>query len=258
MYNASESSAGANQTPNGGEEFFSIADLARAVRKRLWLLGVVAFLCVGAAVGASFLQPPTYQATATVVVGPKGGRQDNLSSSITGLQALTTEMAVAGLNPSMVEEVVNNEESSAPSLSASDLNDNLTVGQVESTRYLSFTYQGADPDTAQEVANSAADIFARDAPEASAMAANATVKVSALAPEPQALKTPDPVRSGLLALALGLMLGTGLAFLLERFGSGWDSPEEVERELGVPNFGTVPDFGQAEPRLRLGRGKIAS
>lgn len=46
-----------------GEEFFAILDLARAVKKRLWLVAVVAFLCVGAAVAASLLSPPAYEAT---------------------------------------------------------------------------------------------------------------------------------------------------------------------------------------------------
>ena len=60
-----------------------------------------------------------------------------------------------------------------------------------------------------------------------------------------ALEVPDPVRNGLLALALGLMLGTGLAFVLERFGGGL-SPAEVERDSGVPNLAVVPDFDRGK------------
>ena len=124
-----------------GREFFSLADLATAVRKRLWLLALIAFLCVGGAVGASFLTPLVYEASATAVVSPTG-KQDNLANGIEGLQVLAGEMAVVGLNRQMTEEVA----SSAPQgdLSASVLKENLIIAQIEGTRYLSFSY--TDPD----------------------------------------------------------------------------------------------------------------
>jgi capsular polysaccharide biosynthesis protein len=54
--------------------------------------------------------------------------------------------------------------------------------------------------------------------------------------------SPNPVRNGILALALGLMLGVGLAFLLEYLDDSWRSPEEVEHITGVPTFGTIPEY----------------
>lgn len=54
--------------------------------------------------------------------------------------------------------------------------------------------------------------------------------------------SPDPVRNGALALVLGLMLGVGLAFLLEYLDDSWRSPEEVEQVSGVPTFGVIPEF----------------
>ncbi|MEW6638555.1 MAG: hypothetical protein AB1425_17275, partial [Actinomycetota bacterium] len=54
--------------------------------------------------------------------------------------------------------------------------------------------------------------------------------------------SPNPVRNGLLALLLGLMLGVGLAFLLEYLDDTWRSPEELELVSGVPNFGVIPEF----------------
>jgi capsular polysaccharide biosynthesis protein len=230
---------GNNTPPAGDEAFISIADLARAVRKRLWLLVLIALLCVGAAVGVSFLTPPVYEASATVVVGPIGP-QDNLSSGISGLQMLAGEMATVGLNPSMAEEVA-----SVAGVPPSELGENLAVAQIEGTRFLSFTYTSASPDEARSVANGAVGVFAREGPDASGMASEAAMKVISRAPEPQALQGPSPVRSGLLALAVGLMLGAGLAFFLERFGfSSWKSSEEVEQFSGVPTFGTIPALGR--------------
>jgi capsular polysaccharide biosynthesis protein len=54
--------------------------------------------------------------------------------------------------------------------------------------------------------------------------------------------SPKPLRNGLLALVLGLMLGTGMAFLLEYLDHSWRSPEEAEQITGVPTVGIIPEF----------------
>jgi capsular polysaccharide biosynthesis protein len=60
---------------------------------------------------------------------------------------------------------------------------------------------------------------------------------------PAAPEEPDLLRNGFGALVIGLMLGIGLAFLLEYlYLRGLHSPDKVEQLSGVPNFGTIPDF----------------
>jgi capsular polysaccharide biosynthesis protein len=168
---------------------------------------------VGSALAASFFQQPVFEASSRVVVAPKGGAQDNLSNVISGLQLLTIEMEAAGLNPSMAEEVVNTVGPST--LSKADINDNLTIAQVEDTRFLTLTYNDTRDRTAQEVANVTAQVFAEKAPQASGVTNYAQVNVNALAGVPLAPEDPDPLRNAFGALLIGLMLGIGLAFWLE-------------------------------------------
>jgi capsular polysaccharide biosynthesis protein len=40
----------------------------------------------------------------------------------------------------------------------------------------------------------------------------------------------------------GIMLGIGLALLMEYLDRSWRSPEEVEQVSGVPTFATIPEF----------------
>jgi capsular polysaccharide biosynthesis protein len=241
--------------PDEDGAFVSIADTARSARRRLWIVILVPLLTVSAAVGVSLLQQPVYDASAEVVVSPKGAasQQDNLSNTISGLQVLAIEMEAAGLNRSMVEDIVN-AQGEPGAVSEADLNDNLTIAQLEDTRFLTLTYKDTDPAQAQEVVNNAAKIFASRAPEASGVAAYAAVQVSAYAGVPPAPEDPDLLRNGLGALVIGLMLGIGLAFLLEYlYLRGLHSPEKVEQLSGVPNFGTIPDFKAARAKQR-GRG----
>ena len=229
--------------------FVSIADTARSARRRLWIVILVPILTVSAALGVSFLQQPVYDASATVVVSPKGGTQDNFSNTISGLQALAIEMEAAGLNRSMVEEIVNTVGSSA--VSAAEINDNLTIAQLEDTRFLTLTYSDAVKKRAQEVVNVTAETFAEKAPEASGVEANTVVNVNALAGVPPTPEEPDPLRNAFGALLIGLMLGLGLAFLLEYLHlRGLHSPEKVEHLSGVPTFATIPDFKAARAKRR--------
>jgi uncharacterized protein involved in exopolysaccharide biosynthesis len=117
--------------PDEDGAFVSIADTARSARRRLWIVILVPLLTVSAAVGVSLLQQPVYDASAEVVVSPKGAasQQDNLSNTISGLQVLAIEMEAAGLNRSMVEEIVN-AQGEPGAVSAADLNDNLTIAQL--------------------------------------------------------------------------------------------------------------------------------
>ena len=232
--------------PAEDDVFVSIADTARSARRRMWIVILVPLLTVSAAVGASLLQQPVYEASAEVVVSPKEGQQDNLSNTISGLQALAIEMETAGLNRSMVEEIVNT-QGEPGTVSEADLNNNLTISQLEDTRFLTLTYSDTDKQRAQEVVNNAAEVFAKEAPQASGMAAEAALQVSAYAGVPPTPEDPDPVRNGFGALIIGLMLGVGLAFLLEYISlRGVHSPEKLEQFSGVPTFGTIPNFKAAK------------
>jgi capsular exopolysaccharide synthesis family protein len=58
---------------------------------------------------------------------------------------------------------------------------------------------------------------------------------------PSAPTSPKPVRNGLLGLFVGLVLGIGLAFLVERLDDGINSRDDTERAVeGVPLVGLIP------------------
>ncbi len=52
--------------------------------------------------------------------------------------------------------------------------------------------------------------------------------------------SPNHIRTGILALVLGLALGTGVAFLRERLDDSIRTRQELERRLGAPVLATVP------------------
>jgi len=64
--------------------------------------------------------------------------------------------------------------------------------------------------------------------------------------------SPQRMRGVLLALVVGLMGGVGLALVLERLDNSLREVEEVERYLGIPSLGVIPDF------LGAGSGNVYS
>jgi capsular polysaccharide biosynthesis protein len=64
--------------------------------------------------------------------------------------------------------------------------------------------------------------------------------------------SPNPVRRAFFALVIGVVLGAGLALLLEVIDDRWQSPEEVEEFSGIPTLGVVPAVDRRKTGSRSG------
>jgi succinoglycan biosynthesis transport protein ExoP len=62
--------------------------------------------------------------------------------------------------------------------------------------------------------------------------------------------SPKPVRNGILAIALGLIVGVGLAFLLESMDDTIKSMQQAEELYGAPVLGNIPGTNSAQPQQR--------
>jgi capsular polysaccharide biosynthesis protein len=206
----------------------------------------------------SLLQTPTYEASAVLLVGQKEqsyGKIHPIPNPIADAapapeQQLAHTMVVAIKSPPVADEVI---QGRGLQMGTQELLDNLTVEQIEDTSFLLLSYRDTDRQRAKDVVNDVSDTSIRRISAANVSTNDTTVTVYKRAAVPGAPISPDPLRNGLLALGLGLMLGTGLAFLLEYLDDRWRSPEEVERFSGVPAFGVIPEFALAKNGRRRGR-----
>lgn len=245
--NKSAAAASGGQAPaafarvSEDERPFTLSDLMRVALKRLWVILLVVSVVVGAAVGASLWQQPTYQASALVIVGQEqGAAQDsNLAGSVEGLQALTQTMIIAINTRPVAEEAI---QRLGLDMSPDELLSNLAIEQVETSQFIQLTYTDSDPGRAEEVVNTVGQVSSERISNTSAAANDLKATVYERAITPASPVSPDPVRNGILAAVLGLMLGVGLALLMEYLDNSWRSPEEVEQFSGVPTFATIPEF----------------
>ncbi len=260
MYESVTTPNGTQQTPaafsriSEDEGSFSLSDLTQIVLKRLWVILLVVFVVVGAAVGASFLQEPTYEASTEVWVDQQLGNQGkNLAGSVEGLQSLMPTLIHAIDSRPVAEDAIGR---LGLEITSGELLNNLAIEQVEGTSFISLTYEGNNLPEATQIVNTMALVSSEritNTTRAAGSDLKATPYVKARVPETPTPVSPDPLRNGLLAAVFGLMLGIGLALLMEYLDHSWRSPEEVEQASGVPTFATIPEFSVAKSKGKRGR-----
>lgn len=234
--------------PAEGEYILPLRDLLRVVWKRLWIIVLVAIIFSGAAVGLSLQQVPIYQASIKILVGQERGLPEDPANAL-ALQQLTQTMAEAISSRPVAAGVV---EELDLNMAPEELMGGLSVEPVPETQFIEVNYMDPEPQEAQRIVNTVGKVFSEQISEVSPSASAITATVWEEAITPEAPTSPDPVRSGFLALVLGGFLGLGLVFLLEYLDDSWSSPEEVEQVSGVPTFGVIPEFKMAKHQKKKG------
>jgi capsular exopolysaccharide synthesis family protein len=218
---------------------FSLGEILRVIRMRLLIILLIAAVSVGAVVGSSLAQTPIYEASIKILVGQERGITQT-PNDVIGLQQLTQTMTAAVSSRPVAEAVIR--QQNLQITTETFLAENLSVEQLPNTQFIQVYYRDSSPEKAQRVANAIGEVFSERVSEVSPSANAITATVWEPAVVPDEPVSPDPVRNGLLALALGLMLGVALAFLLEYFDDSWRSPEEVEQISRVPTYGIIPSI----------------
>jgi capsular polysaccharide biosynthesis protein len=227
------------------ELVLSVGDPLRILRRRLWVIVLVAIVFTGSAVGYSLLQTPTYRASVKILIGqeltnapadyvPNPG---NLSGEVQGLEKITQTMASAVTTRPVAEGVI---ERLDLQIRPEDLLGNLTAKRAGETQFIEVSYQDSNPERVKETINAVGHEFSKQVSRVSASSTTITATVWEEAAVPVSPVNPNPKRDGAIGLALGCVFGIGLAFLLERLDYRLRSSEEVEQISGVPTFGVIP------------------
>ncbi len=111
---------------------------------------------------ASFLQTPTYDASAQVWAGQKGvelsgqaGSGEMRKTLPPKIEQLTQTMAHAIDSRSVAEETI---QLLGLRMKPAELSDNLTVEQVENTSFIRVTYEDTDPTIATQIVNTVGEV----------------------------------------------------------------------------------------------------
>jgi len=196
--------------PPEDQQPLSVGDVAQILRRRLWVLILVPLAISASALAFSLLQTPTYEASATVLVGQQQGQSDSPARVEEhqaliplALEIITTrpvaEEATSGLDLAMDSEAVL---------------ENLSADQtIESGQLIELSY--TDARRSERVVNAVGEVASERISALPISAHDIKVTVVEGATVPRTPEDPDPLRNAILAAVLGTMLGFGLALVME-------------------------------------------
>jgi len=219
----------------------------QVIRRRLWVIVLTIVVCAGLAAGFSYWQTPTYETSVLVLIGQKQSSDipTSLQGDVIGLQEVTQTVATAASSGPVVEGAAKKLGIKPPALPGT-----LSAEPIEGTTFVQLTYSDTDPERAKLIANSAGEVLSQRISEVSP-GSGISAMVWQKATTPDSPISPDPARNIVLGLLLGVMVGVGVAFLLDYIDDDWTSPEEAARVSGVPTFGVIPMFDNRKVIRRL-------
>ena len=204
----------------------SSVDVARIVRRWLWLIVLMPLVMAGIAVAYSLSQPPVYEASARVLVGQEQGQRGEPARP-DDLQLIAESAVEVFAFHSLAEQTTTR---LGFKIEAGTILANLTAEQSQSGQLILLTYTDSNPTRAQRIVNTVGEVGAERISTLPISAHDIRATVVETATVPTTAEEPDPLRNVLLAAGLGTMLGFGLAFVLESLDHRrrTDGPSEEE------------------------------
>ncbi|MCA0150364.1 capsular biosynthesis protein [Rossellomorea vietnamensis] len=238
------------------EETISLRELMETLRKRMSLIILITLTAILVSGAVSFfLLTPVYQSTTQLLVNQAKSEQPgyNPGEIQTNLQLINTYSEIIK-SPRILDEVGSDLGSD---YNFSQLNGKITVATKNDSQVINLSVQDTDPQVAAQIANKTADVFKEQIPNIMNVD-NVTVLAKAEVGEKQSPIKPKPLLNVAIATVVGLMLGVGLAFLLEFLDNTIKTEQEVEKVLGLPVLGSIAIIGDIKEENPSGRGNRKS
>lgn len=219
------------------EETIKIEDLLEALRKR-WkmIVGITLIATIIAAVVSFFLIKAKYEASTKLLIGKESSESQNLNNSdVQMYQQLVKTYSEVIRSEDLVQRAIENEELD---ITAETIVSGLNVAQLGTTQALKISYISTDKKLAKDVVDAVTDEFIITAKD---LIKNADVSIIETVKLPESPVSPNKKMNIAIAFLLGLMVGVGLAFLLEYMDNTFKTKEKLEDFMGIPVIGIIPD-----------------
>lgn len=214
-----------------------IGDYIKIFLKRWWIIAMVIAVALASGYGFSKLQPRVYQASVKLLAEPSKpdyGLDLFIQSRLSSYQQLLSTREIA-------QKVI---DQNKLDILPEQLLSNINVKPIPDQSIVEVTVDDLDPQRAQLIANSLADVFVQTIEEKNATLADTELRVDVSKLDtplvPAQPYKPNTKVNTLAAGVLGLILGCLLAFGLEFVDDTIKTTEDVQRYLSLPVLGSIP------------------
>lgn len=219
------------------EETISLQELFTTLKKRLGLIALLTILAViiAGVISYTFLTPIYETSTQILVNQEKQEASQVINQNIQADLQLINTYSVIIKSPAILDQVAAQLDLD---LSAEQLNQKITVSNAENSQVVNVAVRDEDPAVAVDIANTTANVFQTDITELMNVD-NVSILSPAVLKDNPAPVAPNPMLNMAIAAVVGLMLGVGIAFLLEYLDTSIKSDQDIEDVLGVPVLGMI-------------------
>lgn len=209
----------------------------RILRRRGWIILLVAALTAAAALGISKLQAPIYRARVQLSALP--ARTSDWGSS-QSTKDLLNNFVINIKTHKLANRVI---DAAQLDMSSYDLLEKMEVSAEISNYTIDIVVKDPDPAVAMQIAQTTAELFTSDR-EAWNQKQDKTDRIDVVVVDDarDAPKwRPNLLMNGLAGLILGALIGLVIVYVLEWLEADiLRTPQVVERTLGVPVLGAIP------------------
>ena len=219
------------------EETISLQDLFKTLKKRAVLILLTMLLAVTVAGVVSFVfLTPIYQASTQILVNQQKVEQNqfNTQDIQANLQLINTYNVIIK-SPAILSKVIENLDLDT---TPAALNTKITVNSAQNSQVVNVSVQDPEPYMAVDIANTTAEVFQEEIQKLMNVDNVNILSPAVLSDNPSPVK-PDPYLNMAIAAVVGLMLGVGIAFLLEYLDTTVKTEQDIEEILDLPILGLV-------------------
>ena len=218
------------------EETLSLQEILKIIKKRLLLIISLAIVAVGIAVAISFyFITPIYQAQTQILVNPNGSDEAFSRTQIeSDLQLINTYSDII-ITPIILNKVIEELQIGA---TPEQLTNQITLLSGSDSKVLKITVEDPNPEQAVNIANTTAEVFKNEIPLLMNVDNINILSAAEISEYPNPIK-PDKKLNIAIGAVIGIILGIGVAFLLEILDTTIKNEKDVEEILDMPIMGVV-------------------
>ncbi|MCA1048642.1 capsular biosynthesis protein [Priestia aryabhattai] len=233
------------------EETINLRELFQVLRKRIWLIVLIAIIAATiSAVTSFFVLTPVYQTNTQILVNQAKSEQQlyNAGAVQTNVQLISTYNDIIK-SPAILNKVIDqlNLDSSAKVLSGE-----IQVASSENSQVAQITVQDTNAKRATDIANATASVFQEEIPKIMNVDNVSVLSKADLAASKSPVK-PQPMLNVIIALVIGLMIGIGVSFLLEYLDNTIKTEQDIENILELPIMGVITNIKDVPKATNLQR-----